>query len=103
MIQKAKYIGMAPMFGVQPGEIREIDVFTINSEHGTPYIWVKTKDADEYMMPYVSVLAMLSDWRFSERLDSQTSNIKQEELVDRWLDVYVPSEEPAIGDILPVC
>ena len=49
MIQKAKYIGMTPMFGVQPGEIREIDVYTINSEHGTPYLWVRTVDTEEFM------------------------------------------------------
>lgn len=103
MIQKAKYIGMTPMFGVQPGEIREIDVYTINSEHGTPYLWVRTVDTEEFMMPYVSVLAMLGDWRFSERLDKETCEVAQEELLERWLDVYVPTAEPAIGNVLPVC
>lgn len=91
------------MFGVTPGEIREIDIFTINSEHGTPYLWVRTVDTHEYMMPYVSVLAMLSEWRFSERMDRDDGHIGQEELVERWMDVYVPTEEQAVGNILPVC
>ena len=84
---KAKYIG-TPRFGVERGQTREIEVCTISSEYGTPYLWVRT--GQEYMMPYVSILALLSDWQFIYVHDLDADALSQEELTDRWLEIYMP-------------
>ena len=38
----AKYNGV-DLFGVKGGTIQDIEIYTIQSEHGTPYLWVRAK------------------------------------------------------------
>ena len=87
---KAMYTGPEDRFGAKCRSIYEIDVFTINSDHGTPYLWVRIPDCPEYMMPYVNILALMDDWWFSTTFDESELHPRQDELVRRWLDIYTP-------------
>lgn len=85
----AKYIGKTSKFGVNPGEIHEISLNTYETEHGSPYIWVKTLDRSSYLMPFVSVNAMLYAWQFIE--DEYEGEREQDELEESWEEMYMVS------------
>lgn len=95
----AKYNGV-DLFGVKGGTIQDIEIYTIQSEHGTPYLWVRANAHPEYMMPYVDMVALLHEWEFrAEYRESgitapwENESVSQEELIDRWLEIYTPSGE----------
>lgn len=90
---KAKYIGAQERFGVTPGRVHEVDIFTINSEHGTPYMWVSVTGYPAFMMPYVDMIALLTEWQFSDAFYGNEIRMTQEELAERWIEIYEPDSE----------
>ena len=82
----AKYIGKTEKFGVNPGELREISLKTYETEHGSPYIWVKALDGGDYLMPYHSMVSLLRDWEFMEYgLEDEVQN----DLEAEWAETYI--------------
>ena len=84
----AKYIGKTEKLGVKPGEIHLVDLNTYQNEHGAPYLWVLALDCDEYLMPFVSVDAVLHSWAFIE--DDGEAEREQDKLEDEWFETYYP-------------
>ena len=99
---KAKYIGAQKRFGVLPGRVHEIDLFTINSEHGTPYLWVRVSGYPQYMMPYVDMIALLSEWQFSDAFYGDEIRLSQEDVTERWMEIYEPDCERNDHAAVPV-
>lgn len=84
----ARYIGKTEKLGVKPGEIHPIELNTYPTGNETPLLWVRAEDCDEYLMPFVSVNAMLRAWEPIE--DEDTAERDQNMLEDEWLETYYP-------------
>lgn len=87
--------------GVDRGQALEIEVFTIYSKHGEPYMWVRA--GNEYMMPYTSMPALFRDWEFTYQRDPWSDALEQETLTERWMEVYMPdcdAPRGAFGEIV---
>ena len=89
----ARYTGTHPMLGVQHGNTYTLDIQTYSSEHGTPYLWVRAQEAPQYLMPYESMVVLMMDWDFRTHVtERDTPYLDHLDLVDAWLDVYMPGE-----------
>lgn len=94
MESKAKYRGIQPAFGVSRNHTYTLELSTVKTEHGTPYLWVRIAEIPEYLMPYESMIALISEWDFSpEAADDRTPMIDHMDLVDHWMEIYVPNAE----------
>ena len=94
MTSKARYRGVRPVFGVSYDHTYTIDLRTVHSEHGDPYIWVGVQEHPDYLMPYESMAALLAEWDFYSASEESGVTMLEEhtKLVDRWLDIYAPGE-----------
>lgn len=92
MTNKAKYCGAHPVFGVSRNHTYTIDLRTVSSEHGTPYLWVKVQEHPDYLMPYESIGALLAEWDFTPAsMDHGREMLLDHlKLVEQWLEIYVP-------------
>ena len=96
MESKAKYRGICPVFGVSRNHTYTLELSTVKTEHGTPYLWVRIAEIPEYLMPYESMIALISEWDFAVATgDKDTPMLEHLDLVDRWMDIYVPQAERA--------
>lgn len=96
MICKAKYTGLYPALGVIKGTTYTLELRTYNSEHGAPYLWVRIAELPAYMMPYESMLALLTDWEFVlQPGDDEAPYVDHLNLVEAWMSIYAPVPKPA--------
>lgn len=92
MTSKATYRGHYPVFGVSRNHTYTIDIQTVGSEYGSPYLWVRVHEHPDYLMPYESVGALLAEWDFAllDHDNGKAMLVKHVELTERWLEIYVP-------------
>ena len=87
----AKYRGAYPVMGVKRDDTYTLDMSTIRTAGGTPYMWVRIKELPDYLMPYESMLALLGEWDFSVGEGKKdTPMLDHLDLIDHWLEVYMP-------------
>lgn len=93
----AKYRGVHPAFGVSRNSTYTLEMTTVKSEHGAPYLWVRIAELPEYLMPYESMMALLYEWDFTVSADrDETPLLDQLDLMERWMEIYVPNEQKAV-------
>ena len=90
MTCRARYRGLHPVFGVDKNNTYTLEMRTHSSEHGEPYLWVRIQELPEYLMPYESMMAILTEWDFT--VDDKASYVEHLNLMDAWMDIYTPSE-----------
>ena len=90
MTCRARYRGLHPVFGVDKNHTYTLEMRTHSSEHGEPYLWVRIQEIPEYLMPYESMMAILTEWDFTA--DDKASYVEHLNLMDAWLELYTPSE-----------
>ena len=90
MTCKARYRGLNPVFGVDKKETYTLDIGTMKCTQGDRYMWVRINELPAYLMPYESMIALLTEWDFA--VGSGTEYVDHLTLADAWMSVYTPSE-----------
>ncbi len=92
MTSKATYRGPYPVFGVRRDHTYTVDLRTIGSEHGTPYLWVRVQECPDYLMPYESIASLLAEWNLLPKDAAEEQALVRDHvrLTEQWLEIYVP-------------
>ena len=90
MTCRARYRGLNPVFGVSKRNIYTLQIGSQACVDGDPYMWVHIDELPAYLMPYESIVALVTDWDFA--VEEKAAYVDHLALMDKWLDVYTPAE-----------
>lgn len=83
------------MLGVTRDHTYTLEMNTVKSDHGSPYLWVRIEELPDFLMPYENMRALLAEWDFAA--DDSPAYVGQIHLTETWLDIYTPGEKVAVS------
>lgn len=90
---KARYRGINPVLGIRKDTDYTLGFSSSHGMNSDEYMWVSIDELPEYLMPYESIMALVTDWDFTA--GGKATVVNHLELEEKWLSVYMVQEAGA--------